>query len=53
MIRTQGLPNRLMAGNRTTLSMHTTSGRIRSRTPGRSFSAHFALSTIASQHSLT
>ena len=53
MIRTQGLPKRLTAGNRITLSMQTTSGSIRARTSGRSFSAHFALSTIASQHSLT
>ena len=53
MILTHGLPYCLIAGNRMTLSTQITSGLILASTPGRSFCAHLALSTIAVQQSFT
>ena len=53
VILTQGLPDCLIAGKRMTLSTQMMSGFTSSRTRGRSFSAQIAVSTIASQQSLT
>ena len=53
MIRTQGTPWRLVAGNRITLSTQIRSGFTSASTAGSDFSAQTAVETIASQQSFT